>query len=47
MWSLVQMQDAMHDGGHWFGMQWGWWLFLILIIGFGIWFVIRSTGSRS
>ena len=47
MWALMQegYGYGMHYGGHWFGMHWGWWLFWLLLIGLGIWFVVRSSGS--
>jgi putative membrane protein len=48
MWTLMQQGYGygMHYGGHWLGMHWGWWLFWLLLIGLGIWFVTRSGGSE-
>lgn len=43
---LAQARWGMHDGSHWMGMHWGWWLFWLVLLAVLLWVLLRS-GSRT
>lgn len=47
---LMQQGQGWHmwyGDGHMVGMHWGWWIFWIIVVGFLIWLVTRTTGAGS
>lgn len=36
-----------YGDGHMVGMHWGWWIFWLVVVGFLVWLVARTTGDRS
>ena len=36
-----------YGDGHMVGMHWGWWIFWLVVVGFLVWLVARTTGSAA
>lgn len=49
MYALLTQQQGpgghmWYGDGHMVGMHWGWWIFWLVVVGFLIWLVARTTG---